>query len=51
MLTFADLFLGGLPAAVAEAGHWFDVTFAYRRRVQHQFRRPGQTHWQSSRTH
>lgn len=51
MLTLASLFLGGLPAAVAEAWHRFDVALADRRRVQHEFRRPGQAHGQSGGTH
>ena len=50
-LTLASLFLGGLPAAVAEAWHGFDVALADGRRVQHQFRRPGQTHGQSGGAH
>lgn len=51
VLTLASLFLGGLPAAVAKAWYGFDVALADRRRVQHKFRRPGQTHGQSRRTH
>ncbi len=51
MLTLASLFLGGLPAAVAKALHGFDVALADRRRVQHEFRRPGQTHGESGSTH
>lgn len=51
VLTLASLFLCGLSAAVAQALHGFDVALADRRRVQHEFRRPGQTHGQSGSTH
>lgn len=51
MLTLASLFLGGLPAAVSKARHWFDVTLADWWRMQHKFRGPGEAHGQSGSTH
>lgn len=49
--TFAGLFLGGLAAAVAQAGHRLDVTLAYRRRVKHQLGGAGQADRESCCAH
>lgn len=49
--TFAGLFLGGLPAAVAQTRHRLDVTLADRWRVKHQLRRSGQAHRKSCCAH
>lgn len=51
VLTFADLLLGGLPAAVVEARHRLDVALADGWRVQHQLGGPGQADGERRRAH
>lgn len=50
-LAFAGLFLGGLAAAVPQAGHRLDVALADRWRMEHQLGRAGQADRKSRCTH
>lgn len=49
--TFTSLFLGGLPAAVAQSGDGLDVALADRRRMKHKLGRASQADGEPRRAH
>lgn len=49
--TFASLFLGGLPAAVAQSWDGLDVTLADGWRMKHQLGGPGEADGESCCAH